>query len=104
MLSISETKMIDNICDIASLGYKNKMSWMIMSDLKSEEPVNVAKVLHFEGRHKLSLFSLKEGGVVGKDHEIVDIKSNDAKEAPLAVDAVDEDGMVRERTIEVEFP
>ena len=62
------------------------MSWTITSDLKFKEPVNVAEILHFEGGHKLSLFSLKEGGVVGKDHEIIAVKSNDAKEALLAVD------------------
>ncbi len=62
--------------------------------------MNFAKILHFEGQHKLFLLLSMRGKVIGEDHKIIDIKCDGTK---LAITGMSEYSMIQVQASEGEF-
>jgi hypothetical protein len=64
--------------------------------------VDLAKVLHLESLHELRLFETEEFKIVREDHEVVDVKRDNAED--LALPTIDKYGVIRVTSEKPEFP
>ncbi len=63
-----------------------------MNDFQSQEPVNRPEVLHLEGPHEFVLSMTQSNGIIGENHQVINIESNDTEGAIFG--GMNKDGMI----------